>query len=1312
MSESISLPIAGAVGSIDIVGLTETTTPADNDFVLMYDESIKEYRKIQRSNLTSASPLIDSINDLTFAGDEMIYTVSSSAFSKSSVSSYIRTNFFPATTQAQIRAGLALTPGVDVQAWSAALDSITSGAAVAVDNEILYFASNILARATMSTYVRDTVLPVADAASLATAISAVSFDTATDNRMVKFDGTDGKIQNSGITIDDSNNLTGIGTITSSGAINGVSTAIMSELANIGAATISGTQWGYLGALNQTLITTADADFNTVTLVGALSAAGGSLTAALNMNSNKITNLAAPTVSGDAATKSYVDALAGSGLEALTEAEVSSTANVAYTYNNTGGTNSRGSLTAPSNGAIVIDGYSSLIVGARVLIKDQSTALQNGVYVVDVVGTAGTPYVLERAIDFYPGVDPITNGKFILIQNGTTHAGTGWILQSDVTTVGTDAVDFVQYSAQLSAGTGLESSGGALNVVTVGTSGNIYVNGSNQVDINGALSVTKGGTGNAALTNGEVVQMNAGGTAFESTGLTSTTIASLSGTQSLTNKTLDSTTNTVTADALWDKVGSKISINNTASALNQVLKMTSLAPLQAEWAAQEQTVDINGLAAITSTENTDELILYDDSNTANRKITVANFAANIPVALPSGVTIVAASNGDYTTIGAAMTAVPAGSTILVYPGTYAESITYTKNLRIIGYPAALNVIISGADTTSTRVTFSSAITSATFREITVVTPSSGTNYAIDCNATLAGTLSVIYNVVIQGGGAGHGVRASAAGITATIGGFYHNGGTLGDFLQVNGGTMIVQNCIVNVGSATNVFNITGGVCHMNSLQANISALYSATDCFDISGGELEVSDMVVPDNSPFTNYLHISGENVIISMSSTHLHASTYHILIDGGLTGTGSKLSLNCEFDIEKVSFPFVWGSNATVNVLHVDQGVFDDSGIKVAGGGFVVGHPALPTETVMGEGDSTTVDMVVFTSTDVTDIAGATYVDVTSDAKTNSGSTFTVFPAVTNGSGLFMGNTTRKFYGAKIEIDTGITYGSGIVSFWYYNGTIWKEVNFMFTKSSSPYTSYANAGMTNAEGQQVRLDYDAMNVDWATISVNGTTAYWIYMRVGRDLADSTYPNQLPANTNSITTAPIFERMKLHVNRTEVNGDGVIEFFGCGQPQKSFQISEKLELSGTPSNATGMNISTNIDSVDIINARLDAIGEAHGHIFVIPTEVDTSRKITIIVHWLVRNNSSGNVELITRIAQPIAAGTNIVGGTVPEESQTIVQAVNTNNGDIFVSTFDFIFPSTLPTNLAVVGIERGINTTYVGNLDIFNIDVKCYTWRI
>ena len=94
-------------------------------------------------------------------------------------------------------------------------------------------------------------------------------------------------------------------------------------------------------------------------------------------------------------------------------------------------------------ALVIDGV-TLAAGNRVLVKDQTAALQNGIYTVTNIGSSTTNWVLTRAADF-DSPSQMARGDVVNIISGTVNAVTSWMLTSSVATVGTDSITFAELS---------------------------------------------------------------------------------------------------------------------------------------------------------------------------------------------------------------------------------------------------------------------------------------------------------------------------------------------------------------------------------------------------------------------------------------------------------------------------------------------------------------------------------------------------------------------------------------------------------------------------------------------------------------------------------------------------------------------------------------------------------------------------------------------------------------------------------------------------------------------------------------------------
>lgn len=152
---------------------------------------------------------------------------------------------------------------------------------------------------------------------------------------------------------------------------------------------------------------------------------------------------------DVANKGYVDA-ARSGLDVKQSVHVATTGPI--------------NLASDLNTGDVIDGH-TLETGDRVLVKDQTTASENGIYVVAASGTA------QRATDADSSAE-VTSGMFTFVTNGTQYGDTGWVLTTNnPITLGTTGLTFAQFSGtgQIVAGEALEKDGSTLNVLVDGTS---------------------------------------------------------------------------------------------------------------------------------------------------------------------------------------------------------------------------------------------------------------------------------------------------------------------------------------------------------------------------------------------------------------------------------------------------------------------------------------------------------------------------------------------------------------------------------------------------------------------------------------------------------------------------------------------------------------------------------------------------------------------------------------------------------------------------------------------------------------------------
>ena len=163
-----------------------------------------------------------------------------------------------------------------------------------------------------------------------------------------------------------------------------------------------------------------------------------------------------------ANKAYVDQVA-QGLDTKPSCRAGTTADLSATYNN-GSSGVGATLTASSNGAIVVDGV-SLSVGDRLLVKNQTTAAENGIYAVTTQGDGSTAFVLTRAT---PEDQPseLSGGAFVFVEEGTANADNGYVFtHTGAPTFGTTALDVAQFSGagQIDAGAALSKTGNRLDV---------------------------------------------------------------------------------------------------------------------------------------------------------------------------------------------------------------------------------------------------------------------------------------------------------------------------------------------------------------------------------------------------------------------------------------------------------------------------------------------------------------------------------------------------------------------------------------------------------------------------------------------------------------------------------------------------------------------------------------------------------------------------------------------------------------------------------------------------------------------------------
>ena len=191
-------------------------------------------------------------------------------------------------------------------------------------------------------------------------------------------------------------------------------------------------------------------------------AGDTLTGFLTLHAD-------PTSAMHAVTKQYVDAVT-QNLSIRPAVRLATTENLAYTYNN-GSSGINATLTAPSNGVLTVDGK-TVTLGDRILVRAQTTRIQNGDYVVQQPGDAGTPAILRRVTSADESSE--IPGSYFTVFDGDTLKNTTWVLvvaNPKTFVIGTNDITVNQFNGpgSLIPNNGLTLVGNTLSLVTASAS---------------------------------------------------------------------------------------------------------------------------------------------------------------------------------------------------------------------------------------------------------------------------------------------------------------------------------------------------------------------------------------------------------------------------------------------------------------------------------------------------------------------------------------------------------------------------------------------------------------------------------------------------------------------------------------------------------------------------------------------------------------------------------------------------------------------------------------------------------------------------
>lgn len=457
---------------------------------------------------------------------------------------------------------------------------------------------------------------------------------------------------------------------------------------------------------------------------------------------------------------------------------------------------------------------------------------------------------------------------------------------------------------------------------------------------------------------------------------------------------------------------------------------------------------------------------------------------------------------------------------------------------------------------------------------------------------------------------------------------------------------------------------------NGSRSNLAAtrIINATDGVVIGGNNTDCRFAAI-------NIFNCTNDGVRVDNIGTDIVISAFAFQIEGN-TKNFNVLNPNCtiygqgytEIDFLEV----IEGASFFASIIDLKTG---DEGTNNLGE-FRVGTAQRPAESSFGGGDSYTRGMLVYT------FDGTSYVDVTVEASNLDGLTFS-FPNTNVGTCIYVasavpiGGDYHKYGGLKMEVNSAVVLGGGVIAQEYWNGTAWVDMNFSIRDSGGNYYPHAEEIF-----QQIGSVQDRFTAQLPFLWENsddpglGVDLPWMRLRIA----------------TAITTSPVIEQFKLHTDRMEINTDGYIEYYGSARSigQLGLDFSSGQPFEGNMQSRT-IYISQDI-GVGYQNNRFTATGDKKGIAGYLPWDLDTSTPVilawrgratnTETMQWTVRwgwvNDSSGDIYYLTEpgpitnsrslvIQKDVIAGDVIEFAALLDISKMIGQRAGAGGDELWIS---------------------------------------------
>ena len=673
---------------------------------------------------------------------------------------------------------------------------------------------------------------------------------------------------------------------------------------------------------------------------------------------------------------------------------------------------------------------------------------------------------------------------------------------------------------------------------------------------------------------------------------------------------------------------------------------------------------------------------------------------------------------YLTIGAALAAAPTtGSTVLVRPGNYPEEgLVVNGNVSLIG-EGGWQVTTIGPSPASATTDIIELKQNAYIEGVSVNVPQGSFNGIFASNA--AGTNSV-YNVTFYGNGTtgSTGVGMFKSGGGKLIGaGIRVEGGGMQDCLKVDSGVLALEGIHVpqSPGSIENVLLVTtsggtlAGRAQMLSFNSGNNNVTNVVKTTGGSTGVIPTALIFTPNIFNATNAYVGDGEFETFNALGGRFENVTYAVKLD--LAGTAQEVIYRINANHQPL---YLYNKEAaalaefSLNFTQESTDTFDSSFNIFGAEQMSVGFAERGTSVSVGRGAPYTTGMVVYTTDNTASSSsdGGNITDVTDEATSKTGSTFTFQGAGTNHTILIgvqrqdLNGDPLKFYGLETFVSSQASSG-GTYVFESWNGSQWVEVMGMCSSVDKGFSYGIDYFIRPNSNEFVRVgldefiespiaDFGVSAVTWSNKTINNVDAYWLRIRID----------------TAVTTLPNFERFKILDSVYSFSKNGVPAAYGLAQFRKTINLNGNIwSQSGGGMSLTDysrtLGTGTNAYTHYFDKSLIDTVGESVSIQFPLPIGTCTAFPLTMKLVMEVPNGGgtidSNTIEIITSALPQAVVGTLIAdssGGVTPIK-RTIAQT----------NTLDSLNPYENIVDVLPEGYTPGVTTWADLRDKIFEIDL-------